>query len=148
MGRRGARCRGVGGGTVDVNECRPRHHSPTSAPRCKGPPDCVDAKVSLYTAMRKASVAKAELARRLGWGKVRVGRLLDLDHGSRWIRSKQRSARSRSGLNSQLRKTWPGRRSTSNRCRPETCVIAAARCAVASLDTAGPSGADHIPARP
>lgn len=61
---------------------------PAPAPRAaKGRlialPALSDAKISLYTAMRKAGVTKAELARRLGWGKVQAGRLLDLDHDSR-----------------------------------------------------------------
>jgi antitoxin HicB len=42
-----------------------------------------DAKVSLYQAMRSAGVRKAELARRLGWQKSQIDRLLDLDHASR-----------------------------------------------------------------
>lgn len=48
-----------------------------------GLPALSDAKVCLYMAMRKAGITKAELARRLGWRKSQVGRLLDLDHDSR-----------------------------------------------------------------
>ena len=42
-----------------------------------------DAKAVLYTALRAASVRKAELARRMGIHKQQVDRLLDLDHASR-----------------------------------------------------------------
>ncbi len=41
------------------------------------------AKLSLYSTMRTGGVRKAELARRLGWSKPQVERLLDLKHGSR-----------------------------------------------------------------
>jgi antitoxin HicB len=42
-----------------------------------------NAKVSLYRAMRRAGVTRAELARQLGWQKSQIGRLLDLNHDSR-----------------------------------------------------------------
>jgi antitoxin HicB len=41
------------------------------------------AKVALYNEMRAAGMKKAELARRLGWQKSQVDRLLDLMHTSR-----------------------------------------------------------------
>src|SRR6266704_3357540 len=41
------------------------------------------AKVALYSEMRAAGMKKAELARRLGWQKSQVDRLLDLMHKSR-----------------------------------------------------------------
>ena len=42
-----------------------------------------EAKVALYVAMRNSGVRKAELARRLGWQRSQVDRLLDLNHASR-----------------------------------------------------------------
>jgi antitoxin HicB len=48
-----------------------------------GPPALSQAKLFLYRTMRQAGVTKAELARRLGWSKTQVGRLLDLNHDSR-----------------------------------------------------------------
>src|SRR5258708_2493468 len=48
-----------------------------------GIPALTDAKISLYTAMRRASVTRAELARQLGLQKSQIGRLLDLNHESR-----------------------------------------------------------------
>jgi len=42
-----------------------------------------EAKVGLYLTMRDQGVRKAELARRLGWQKSQVDRLLDLNHSSR-----------------------------------------------------------------
>lgn len=41
------------------------------------------AKIGLYRAMREAGVAKAELARRVGWHLPQVDRILDLRHASR-----------------------------------------------------------------
>ncbi|HYM13001.1 MAG TPA: type II toxin-antitoxin system HicB family antitoxin [Bryobacterales bacterium] len=46
-------------------------------------PALSEAKVALYSAMRKAGLRKADLARRLGWQKSQVDRLLDLNHASR-----------------------------------------------------------------
>jgi len=46
-------------------------------------PALSEAKVALYSAMRAAGVRKADLARRLGWQKSQVDRLLDLNHSSR-----------------------------------------------------------------
>ena len=40
------------------------------------------AKVLLYRAMREAGVSNTELARRLGWQRPQVERLLDLNHAS------------------------------------------------------------------
>ncbi len=40
-------------------------------------------KLSLYTTLKSAGVTKAVLARRLGWHKTQVERLLDLSHSSR-----------------------------------------------------------------
>ncbi len=48
-----------------------------------GIPALTDAKISLYTAMRRAGVTRAELARQLGLQKSQIGRLLDLNHESR-----------------------------------------------------------------
>jgi antitoxin HicB len=48
-----------------------------------GLPALTNAKISLYAAMRRAGVTRAELARQLGWQKSQVGRLLDLNHESR-----------------------------------------------------------------
>jgi len=42
-----------------------------------------EAKVALYEALRAQGVRKADLARRLGWRKSQVDRLLDLNHHSR-----------------------------------------------------------------
>ena len=42
-----------------------------------------EAKLSLYRTMRAANIRKAALARRLGWQKSQVDRLLDLTHASR-----------------------------------------------------------------
>jgi antitoxin HicB len=42
-----------------------------------------EAKVSLYREMLAVDMRKAELARRLGWHKPQVDRLLDLRHDSR-----------------------------------------------------------------
>jgi antitoxin HicB len=46
-------------------------------------PALQEAKLSLYQAMREAGVRKADLARRLGWQKSQVDRLLNLKHSSR-----------------------------------------------------------------
>jgi antitoxin HicB len=61
----------------------PKPAQRTAGGRTIGLPALSDAKVCLYTAMRKAGITKAELARRLGWRKSQVGRLLDLEHDSR-----------------------------------------------------------------
>jgi len=45
-------------------------------------PALAEAKISLYREMLAAGVRKADLARRLGWHKSQVDRLLDLRHGS------------------------------------------------------------------
>jgi antitoxin HicB len=42
-----------------------------------------EAKISLYREMQAADIRKAELARKLGWHKPQVDRLLDLRHDSR-----------------------------------------------------------------
>ncbi|MGH9559456.1 MAG: type II toxin-antitoxin system HicB family antitoxin [Bryobacteraceae bacterium] len=52
-------------------------------------PALSEAKISLYRAMRKAGVRKAELARRLSWHKPQVDRLLDLRHDSRLYQLEQ-----------------------------------------------------------
>lgn len=44
----------------------------------------VEAKLSLYRAMRSSGATKADLARRLDWHPPSVDRLLDLDHDSRF----------------------------------------------------------------
>jgi antitoxin HicB len=46
-------------------------------------PALVTAKVLLYRTMREVGVSQAELARRLGWHRPQVDRLLDLNHPSR-----------------------------------------------------------------
>src|ERR1700722_4960072 len=46
-------------------------------------PALVEAKVSLYRQMLAVGMRKAEIARRLGWHKPQVDRLLDLRHDSR-----------------------------------------------------------------
>ena len=46
-------------------------------------PALTEAKISLYREMLAADIRKAELARRLGWHKPQVDRLLDLRHDSR-----------------------------------------------------------------
>ena len=46
-------------------------------------PALAEAKVSLYREMLAVDMRKAELARRLGWHKPQVDRLLDLRHDSR-----------------------------------------------------------------
>ncbi|MGA3188868.1 MAG: type II toxin-antitoxin system HicB family antitoxin [Bryobacteraceae bacterium] len=45
-------------------------------------PALAEAKISLYREMLAADMRKAELARRLGWHKPQVDRLLDLRHDS------------------------------------------------------------------
>jgi len=59
-----------------------------SKPRGKGMrlvflPALAEAKVRLYEAMRSGGVRKADLARRVGWHKSQMDRLLDLNHASR-----------------------------------------------------------------
>jgi antitoxin HicB len=46
-------------------------------------PALEEAKIRLYEAMRQAGIRKADLARRMGWQKNQVDRLLDLRHRSR-----------------------------------------------------------------
>jgi antitoxin HicB len=46
-------------------------------------PALAEAKISLYREMIAVDMRKAELARRLGWHKPQVDRLLDLRHDSR-----------------------------------------------------------------
>jgi antitoxin HicB len=46
-------------------------------------PALTEAKISLYREMLAADMRKVELARRLGWHKPQVDRLLDLRHDSR-----------------------------------------------------------------
>ncbi len=46
-------------------------------------PALSEAKISLYREMLAADLRKADLARRLGWHKPQVDRLLDLRHDSR-----------------------------------------------------------------
>lgn len=48
------------------------------------PSAIISAKVLLYKVMRQQKVTKAELARRLGWPKAQVHRLLDWGHHSRF----------------------------------------------------------------
>ena len=46
-------------------------------------PALTQAKLSLYMALRSVGIRQGELARRLGWHKSQVERLLDLQHASR-----------------------------------------------------------------
>ena len=46
-------------------------------------PALAEAKLRVYQAMRDRGLRKADLARRLGWQKSQVDRLLDLEHASR-----------------------------------------------------------------
>lgn len=46
-------------------------------------PALTQAKLALYSAIRVAGVRKATLARRLGWSRNQVERLMDLQHASR-----------------------------------------------------------------
>lgn len=46
-------------------------------------PALAEAKIGLYRSMRAKNVRKADLARRIGWQKSQVDRLLDLKHASR-----------------------------------------------------------------
>jgi len=46
-------------------------------------PALAEAKVRRYEAMRSQGVRKADLARRMGWHKSQMDRLLDLTHDSR-----------------------------------------------------------------
>ena len=64
-----------------------RREIPVPHANRKGPfvtlPALTEAKLALYTAMRAASIGKAELARRLNCHMPQVDRLLDLRHASR-----------------------------------------------------------------
>ncbi|MCW5982662.1 MAG: type II toxin-antitoxin system HicB family antitoxin [Bryobacteraceae bacterium] len=46
-------------------------------------PALVEAKLALYEQMRAAGMRKADIARRLGWQRSQVDRLLNLSHASR-----------------------------------------------------------------
>lgn len=46
-------------------------------------PALAEAKIGLYRTMRAKGVRKAEIARRIGWQKSQVDRLLNLKHASR-----------------------------------------------------------------
>jgi antitoxin HicB len=46
-------------------------------------PALTQAKLALYSELRAEGIRKADLARRLGWSKNQVERLLDLNHASR-----------------------------------------------------------------
>lgn len=46
-------------------------------------PALVEIKLGIYDAMREAQLGRAELARRLGWHRPQVDRLLNLRHASR-----------------------------------------------------------------
>ena len=65
-----------------------RREIPRPKARAKGTrpivlPALAEAKIRLYEAMRGAGLRKADLARRVGWLKSQVDRLLDLRHHSR-----------------------------------------------------------------
>ena len=69
---------------MDRREDIPLPGSPKSkAAHCVVLPPISTAKVALYRELRAAGMKKAELARRLGWQKSQVDRLLDLMHTSR-----------------------------------------------------------------
>jgi antitoxin HicB len=69
------------GGYVKLGRKVPRPSPPRGRPVVILPP-LVAAKLALYEAMRAQSVARTELARRLGLQENAVRRLLDLDHRS------------------------------------------------------------------
>lgn len=65
-----------------------REHRPIPRPRRAGRlrvavPVLVQIKLAVYDAMRKDQVSRAELARRLGWHRPQVDRLLNLHHASK-----------------------------------------------------------------
>jgi antitoxin HicB len=57
--------------------------SPVEKRQCVVLSALATAKVLLYRAMREAGINSDELARRLGWQRPQVARLLDLNHASR-----------------------------------------------------------------
>jgi len=61
---------------------RPRHMRGRNV-RLVRLPALAEAKLEVYRAMRANGVRKADLARRVGWQKSQVDRLLDLKHASR-----------------------------------------------------------------
>jgi antitoxin HicB len=61
-------------------------------------PALAEAKLQLYEAMRRQHIRKAALARRIGWQRSQVDRLLDLSHDSRLGQLEQASR----GLNKRL----------------------------------------------
>jgi antitoxin HicB len=61
-------------------------------------PALSEAKVRLYEAMRAEGVRKADLARRIGWHKSQMDRLLDLNHSSQLRQVEEALA----GLNKRL----------------------------------------------
>ncbi len=65
-----------------------RDRSPIPRPSSGGArrvevPPLVEIKLGIYEAMREARIGRAELARRLGWHRPQVDRLLNLRHGSK-----------------------------------------------------------------
>ena len=61
----------------------PRPSKPKPGMKIITLPALTQAKLSLYTTLRASGITKAALARRLGWHKTQVERLLDLSHSSR-----------------------------------------------------------------
>ena len=60
-------------------------------------PALAEAKIGLYRTMRATGIRKAELARRVGWQKSQVDRLLDRGMHRDWINSRRRYKRWTSG---------------------------------------------------
>jgi antitoxin HicB len=68
---------------VDANQDLPIPRTVKRGQVAVAPCALATLKLSLYQAMRDAGVRKSDLARRLGWHKPQVDRLLDLNHASR-----------------------------------------------------------------
>ena len=57
--------------------------APSQGPEIAVLPTLTAIKVMLYQGMREQGIGKAELARRLGWHRQQVDRVLDVQHNSR-----------------------------------------------------------------
>ncbi len=57
--------------------------APSQGPEIAVLPTLTAIKVMLYQGMREQGIGKAELARRLGWHRPQVDRVLDVQHNSR-----------------------------------------------------------------
>ena len=60
--------------------------APSQGPEIAVLPTLTAIKVMLYQGMREQGIGKAELARRLGWHRPQVDRVLDVQHNSRMDR--------------------------------------------------------------